>query len=164
MNKDKWAIKRGGIVRVTSSMIQRLKREASRSPFGRARICLHQDPKGPVQEMVIALDEASYIKPHKHVDREESLSVIQGSLCLVTFDAKGEIKEKIIMGGRRSPGVHLCKIRKNILHTMLPLSKFVVYHELIQGPCCNGKGSTIASWAPHEKDPGGIQSLWARIL
>ena len=60
----------------------------------RARICLHNSDKSKLHEMIIILAKDTYIRPHKHFNKAESLHVIEGSADAIFFDDKGNIIKK----------------------------------------------------------------------
>ena len=45
--------------------------------------------------MFIALSDETYIRPHKHLNKSESLHVLEGSADVVFFDEKGKITKII---------------------------------------------------------------------
>lgn len=135
-----------GIIKIEKGEIIRLKSLAKAAPLKRARLCLHKDESDPLQEMVIVLHRDSYIKPHRHKEKDESIHLISGSFYLFTFDALGRIAERVLMKQNGSGSYSLCRVRKNVWHTIVPLSKFVVFHELIRGPFRAAKAKELAPW------------------
>lgn len=109
---------------------------------------MHKDEKDPLQEMVIVLCKDSYIRPHRHKGKDESIHVMEGAFYLVIFNANGLVVEKILVKKNSSQGYPLCRVKENMWHTVIPLSDFVVFHEIIRGPFRGSKGREFASWAP----------------
>lgn len=140
-----------GIIKINRVDIRIVKRHAVSAPLKRARICLHKDKNDPLQDMVIALCKDSYIAPHKHERKVESLHAIEGSFYLVTFDTSGRVIEKVLVNQKNPRGLLVCRIKKNIWHTVIPLSAFVVFHEIIRGPFQGETRKEIADWAPKKE-------------
>lgn len=77
------------ITTVSSDLIGKLKGMALNAPLKRARLCLHLSTSDTVQEMVIALHETTYIRPHRHPTQSESFHMIEGSVLVAFFDDQG---------------------------------------------------------------------------
>ena len=71
------------------------KEAAARAERGRARICLHQDPGDPVQDMVIVHTARSFDRPHRHLDKSISILVLEGALLIPLFNDEGQVVERI---------------------------------------------------------------------
>ena len=93
------------------------------------RLCLHTSTKSKHHDMIILQQRKNFYAPHKHLRKGETYHIIKGSMACVLFSEKGIVKL-------------ICKLKKNdifrtptnIFHTMLPISKFVIYHESKTGP------------------------------
>ena len=53
-----------------------LKREAATTPRRRCRLCAHPDPAAADHAMLIAMRGEGYVRPHRHLGRSETLTVI----------------------------------------------------------------------------------------
>ena len=137
-------------ITLTENLINTLRGIASESPLRRARYCFHKDENDPVQEMVIAFFQNSYVAPHRHNGRPESLAVIQGKAAVFIFDDNGMVKNCFFLGS--SPGdIPFYRINGNIWHTLIPCTEFLVVHEISRGPFSK-KNNDSAPWAPDGKD------------
>ena len=75
-------------VTVDADAIQRLKQSAAVVPKKRARICAHGSSAAALHEMLIVLDGATYIRPHRHHGKCESMHAIEGRAALIYFTRK----------------------------------------------------------------------------
>ena len=60
--------------------------EAFRSPLGRARVCLHENPNVGAQCMQVCITRASVVPLHRHLNCNESYIVEYGVLGVAVFD------------------------------------------------------------------------------
>ena len=88
----------GSITCINNDDLLRIKEDAYASRLRRSRICVHESADDPVQEMIIAICQDSYIAPHKHVGKTESFHVIEGQADIYFFDACGKMMEMITNG------------------------------------------------------------------
>ena len=86
------------IVKIGPSDLETLKQSLAQSSLGRSRICAHKQATDTLHEMLIALAQKSYIRPHKHFGKSESFHVIEGELDVVLFSDSGEITDVIPLG------------------------------------------------------------------
>lgn len=150
------------IAEIGRDQVGRVKCAAKASPRSRARICLHHDVDDGVQQMVIAFYRDAYVRPHRHLGKSESYHLIEGELELVFFDDAGEPSRRVRMSPLGDGGTFLYRLSNSLWHTFLPLSEFVVIHEISEGPF-RDEGSEFAPWGPEESDAEGIQAFLAKI-
>ena len=106
------------------------------------RICLHTKKNAKHHDMIILQQQKNFYSPHKHLRKGETYHIIKGSMACVLFSEKGKINS-------------ICKLKKNDIfrtpinkfHTMMPLSKFVIYHESKTGPFLKNKDSVFSKWS-----------------
>ena len=55
------------------------------------RLCAHPAVDDRLHEMVIAMARETYVRPHKHVNKSESVHVIEGLADAVLFDDAGNV-------------------------------------------------------------------------
>ena len=109
--------------------------------FKDVRICLHEKPTDKQHDMIILQQRKNFYKPHKHLKKGETYHIMKGSMACVLFSNNGKINK-------------ICKINKsnifrtpiNTYHTMLPISKFVIYHESKPGPFLKKNDSIYPKW------------------
>jgi cupin fold WbuC family metalloprotein len=129
-----------------------LKEEVERATRGRVRICAHPTVSHHLQEMFIVLSPRTYIRPHKHLGKTESLFVVEGAADAVFFDDDGAIVDVFRLGDYSSGLPCYYRIDEPVYHTLVVRSGVFVFHETAQGPFVPDS-SVGAWWAPPEGDP-----------
>ena len=127
--------------------LDQVRQMAEQSPLRRARLCLHRDHNSLVQEMVIALFEDSYVRPHRHQHKSESFHVIEGRLAVLLFDDTGRLIRRVELEPPGSAQASLYRLASSLWHTAVPLSRCVVFHETTSGPFSKAD-TEYAEWAP----------------
>ncbi len=128
----------------------------------RVRLCVHQNIAEKLQEMLIALEKGSYIRPAKHIHKEESMHVIQGVADLVFLDKKGCVRDIVFLGTLASGRQFFCRIPKGACHTLLIRSKIFVFHEVAEGPF-RRSNTVFPPWAPEDQNSTQTRKLMRRI-
>ena len=137
------------VMDVGEEWINILKMEAEQSDKHRARLCLHQDPKDLIQEMIIVLSQKATIRPHRSPNKPETISVLEGKLKLFMFDDEGTIKKTLYMEGTSNRYPSIIRMSSGPWYTYIPLTEFIVIHEVTSGPF--RKDDTIfPNWGPEE--------------
>ena len=150
---DEVYLARSPIGQVTRDDIQFLKNKAMENPRGKCRLLLHQNVDDVFHEMVIVHTQGKYIRPLKNVVGGKSFSVIEGAFSLVSFDGLGNVVSLQNVGEYSAGGVFTVRISDNRYHTLVNLTRQVVFIETCLGPF---KGSEFAPWAPEE---GTVESV-----
>jgi cupin fold WbuC family metalloprotein len=150
------------IFTVSEHMMIELKREAKKDPKGVVRICLHRNKSDVVQEMIIAMRNGSYIRPHKHINRTESFHIIEGNITLLFFDNDGNVNRKIDMSSKESKKPFIYRLSSNIFHMVIIQSKLAIIHEVVTGPF-GESNSEFAAWSPKKEDKAGIHAFLERL-
>ena len=136
---------------INNELVEQIVKEANQSQRHMARLLMHFDHENPVQEMLIAMGRECMVAPNRSVGRSESLQVFRGELLLVIFDDNGNIVKKIEMEPYGSDKTFLYRLSSSPWHTMIPLSKIVVVHEVIEGPFVNSS-DPLPEWIPSDAD------------
>jgi len=139
----------GSIVELGADWLSRLKTEATNSPLGRCRVCVHVDDAAMVQEMILALRQDVLFRPHRHPNKTESFHMIEGALDIVVFDAGGTPLRKVelaAIGGGKS---FYYRLNESLYHAILPRTPLVVFHETTTGPFSK-TDADFADWAPQQ--------------
>ncbi len=139
------------LVKVSSADIAILKEKALANERRRIRLCSHKDVNDPVHEMLIIHTKDAYVRPHKHINKNESLHVIEGSADVVLLDDQGEVTEVIPIGEYASGREFYYRLATPLYHTMIIRSNFLVFHETTKGPF-QRSDTVFAPWAPEEKN------------
>ena len=136
---------------INNELVDQIIGEAKQSQRHMARLLMHFDHEDPVQEMLIAMGRDCAVMPNRSPGRSESLQVVKGELLLIVFDDNGNVLKRIEMGPYGSDKTFLYRLSSTPWHTMIPLSKIVVVHEVIEGPFSNSS-DPMPDWVPENPD------------
>ena len=90
---------------------------------------MHSNPSASHHDMIILQQRSNTYLPHKHLKKGETYHVIFGKMGCVLFNNDGKIKKICVL----KKG-NIFRVPKKTYHTMLPISKYVIYHESKIGP------------------------------
>lgn len=139
------------IITLRPEYIEFMKKGAARTRRKRIRLCTHKNVNTILQEMFIVHTKDTYVRPHKHLHKVESIFVVEGRADIMVFDNKGRIDRLIRMGAYESGRTFYYRIDHPVYHSMIIKSEYFIFHEVTNGPF--NKSETIdAPWAPEEKD------------
>ena len=93
------------------------------------RICMHPGPAANHHDMIILQQRSNSYPPHKHLRKGETYHMIIGKMGCVLFNNNGKVKKMCVL----KKG-DIFRVPKKTYHTMLPISKYVIYHESKIGP------------------------------
>jgi len=150
------------LVEVSCADTQYLKDKAEKNERERIRLCTHQDENDKLHEMLIVHKRGAYVKPHKHLNKSETVHIIEGKVDVIVFDESGNIVNVINMADYRSGNIFYYRMSVPLYHTLLIHSEFLVFHEITNGPF-NRKDTVFASWAPDENDLSSIIDFLNKI-
>ena len=129
------------------------------SPRHRFNFMLHKNLSEDLQCLVNAVNENSYVPPHRHIsaeDRRETFTIERGHLWIVIFEENGKIKEKIKLDAKDPNAQKTFVIETGAIHTVVSDGPFVVL-ELKQHPeggyDKNTDKEMFPKWSPPEKSP-----------
>jgi cupin fold WbuC family metalloprotein len=131
--------------------IAALKMRVHENERHRIRICTHLDVQDSLHEMFIVHVKDAYIRPHKHLNKPESLLVLEGTATLIIFDDEGTPFQEIQLGDYLSGKQCYCRVSQPLYHTLFITSEYFVYHEVTTGPFVREE-TVFAPWAPAEDD------------
>ena len=132
---------------INNELVEQIIKEASQSQRHMARLLMHFDHEDPVQEMLIAMGRDCAVIPNRSVGRSESLQVVEGELLLIVFDDNGGVIQQVEMGPPGGGKIFLYRLSSTPWHTMIPLTKMVVVHEVLQGPF-KKLSEPLPDWVP----------------
>jgi len=136
----------------SSDYINKLVIEARNNQRLRKNRNIHSSFDEPCQRLFNAIEPDSYIRPHRHLDRDELLIAIQGLMAVIRFEDDGDIRGVELIG----PGFidHNISIGVEIFpgewHTVLSLECGSVLLEVKEGPFNPNQPKEHAKWAPCE--------------
>jgi cupin fold WbuC family metalloprotein len=144
-------IAEGPLVNVGAETISLLVERAKMAPRLRVRLCAHPDDQDPLHEMIIVMAEGTYIRPHRHTNKSESMHIIHGFADIVRFSEEGDIDQIIQLGSFESGQTFFQRVSDSRYHTLMLRSAYVVVHETTNGPFQAGQAQ-FAPWSPDEND------------
>lgn len=137
---------------MTSRLLDQAVEGARQSPRLRMILPLHKSADATLHRMFNAMQPGTYIAPHRHFcpPKAESILVLRGAMCFITFDDSGLVQQMIdVTVGSDVFGVD---IEPGIFHTFLILQPDTVMYEVKPGPYAPIDDKDFATWAPREGD------------
>lgn len=150
------------IVRVNRGLTTELQLGARANTRHRMRLCAHAAIDDLLHEMVIALAKDTYVRPHLHVGKSESMHVIDGEADFVTFDEHGEVSEVLHLAPYASGQTFFLRMAVPRYHMLLVRSEVLVVHETTNGPL-RPDDTVFAPWAPDGGDADGRGTFLTRV-
>lgn len=150
------------IYNIGESEIKFLIHQAKKTKRKRYRLCLHNDNNHAVHEMFIVHPKDAYVKPHKHIQKSESLFVLKGEVDYVTFDDYGKINKVFHLNCLAKKGQSFISLRKDIFHTMIVKSQWLVFLETTSGPFKKNE-TVFSSWSPNEEDTTEVKKYISKL-
>lgn len=141
----------GPIVTIDGDALDFLRHAVLAAPRQRVQIDLHGDDGDSLRDVIVAIRPQSYIRPHKHPGKSESLHVIDGKVDVVIFDELGEIVEVLALSSDASAGGCSFRISKPLFHSLVIHSEILVAHEITDGPF-RPNDTVLAPFSPDEAD------------
>jgi cupin fold WbuC family metalloprotein len=141
----------GPISTIGPEEIEILRAAVRMTPKGRARINAHGQGDDPLHEMIIAINHASYIRPHKHPGKSESFHIVEGAVDIIVLDDVGEILRIVSLSAPGGEGAFYYRMSAPFFHTLMIRSELLVVHEITNGPF-EPKGTIFADFAPTDED------------
>jgi cupin fold WbuC family metalloprotein len=142
----------GGFLAADDGIVALLKEKALQAPRRRCRLCFHESAEAAQQEMLIVMNRASYVRPHRHFGKVETLTIVEGGCDAVLFDDTGKVTRTIAMSPAAAGGSFFYRMPSGIFHTLIFRSEWLVFLETTIGPFDRAMTET-ADWAPPETDP-----------
>jgi cupin fold WbuC family metalloprotein len=141
----------GGFLAADATIIAMLKGRANAAPRRRCRLCFHADEDAAQQEMLIVMHRSSYVRPHRHRGKVETLTVVEGQCDALLFNEAGHVTQLISMSPAAEGGSFFYRMPPGLFHTIIFRSEWLVYLETTIGPF-DRANSEAADWAPPETD------------
>ena len=142
----------GPISAIGQRELDTLRAAVKASAKRRARINTHPDGDDALHEMIIAIDPASYIRPHKHPGKSEAFHIIEGEVDIVVFTEAGEIDRIIPLGPPGSGRAFYYRMSSAFFHTLVIRSDILIVHEITNGPF-RPAATIFADFAPDDREP-----------
>jgi cupin fold WbuC family metalloprotein len=150
---------------IDEALMLDLAAQADASPRRRAIVRFHEHEE-PVQRMLNALRDDSYVQPHRHADPDkvELFAALSGKFLVLEFDDAGAVTSHAVLS---SDGpVRGAEIRPRTWHALLALTPVAIALEIIEGPFEATTHKKFAPWAPEDPVEGlaWIKGLAAGLL
>jgi cupin fold WbuC family metalloprotein len=102
--------------------------------------------------MIIAIEPASYLRPHRHPGKSEAFHIIEGKVDVVVFRDDGEIAQIVSLAEKGGARPFYYRMSEPLFHTLLVGSDLLIMHEITNGPF-RPEGTAYAEFAPAEGEP-----------
>ncbi len=133
---------------VTRELLKLVTEEAVSSPRLRKNHNMHKHDGSVCHRLLNAIEPASYIRPHRHLDpeKDEAFIILNGKLGIIIFSEDGVVTEKVLLSNQS--GNLAADIPYGVFHTAVSLEPGTVFYEAKAGPYLPLSESETASWAP----------------
>jgi cupin fold WbuC family metalloprotein len=135
---------------ISKQTLSELTGQARTNPRLRKNLNLHPNDDFPAHRLLNAMEPASYIRPHRHLDpnKAETFIIMAGRLGVLLFDDNGEVVEKLLLD---AAGDNLgVDIPAGVFHTAVSLEEGTVFFEAKVGPFRLLTEEEKAPWAPED--------------
>jgi len=135
---------------IQNSMVDEAIKLSRISPRKRIILPFHKSSEDTLHRMLNVVQPGSYIRPHSHLEtgKSESIIVIRGGICYITFDPSGNIKShQNIFAGTEIFGVDS---EPHVIHTFFALKEDTVVFEVKPGPYIKELDKGFEPWSPEE--------------
>ncbi len=144
---------------IESTRIEEAISLSKESPRKRIISPFHKSADNTLHRMFNVVQPGSYIRPHSHMaeQKSESVVVLRGAICFVTFDENGKVlAHHNLYANSDVFGVDL---EPNVIHTFFALEEDTVVFEVKPGPYIKQSDKGFASWSPEEHTPEAAKFL-----
>jgi len=144
---------------VTSELLKQVTEEALKSPRLRKNHNIHKSDNSVCHRLLNAIEPASYIRPHRHLDpeKDEAFIILSGKLGIILFSEDGAVTEKVLLS--HQSGNLAADIPHGVFHTAVSLESGTVFYEAKAGPYLPLTESETAVWAPTDGSEEAVAYL-----
>ena len=138
---------------ITTDLLQQLSEQARSSARLRKNHNIHCCDESRCHRLLNAIEPASYVRPHRHLDpeKDEAFILMSGKLGVVTFSDDGAVAETVLLS--HGSGNLAADIPSGTYHTAIRLEAGTVFYEAKAGPYLPLSDAEKAVWAPADDDP-----------
>lgn len=130
------------------SLFDELSAEAAAAPRLRKNRNFHRVNEDPAHRLLNATEPGTYVQPHRHADKDETLVVVRGRLGLVLFEEGGQVAAaELLEAGGELVGANL---PAGTYHSLVSLEPGTIFFESKAGPYRALSAAEVAPWAPAE--------------
>ncbi len=127
---------------LTTALLDELTQQARKSPRLRANHNLHTEAGDPIQRLAIAMEPATYVRPHRHHHTFEMLMPLRGRFVVLLFDNHGVVTSRTVLGEECS----VIEFPADTWHGVLSLDAGGVIFEVKHGPYDPATNAEFAPW------------------
>jgi len=144
---------------VTLELLSQISDAARKVPRLRQNHNMHPVNESRCHRLLNAMEPASYIRPHRHLDpeKDEGFIVMSGRLGVITFAGDGTVAETVLLS--HETGNLAADIPHGVYHTAISLATGTVFYEAKAGPYRPLLEDEKAVWAPDDSDPSAQEYL-----
>lgn len=135
---------------INKQTLNQLSELARTNPRLRKNWNIHPNDDFPAHRLLNAMEPASYIRPHRHLDpnKDETFMIVRGKLGILIFDEDGKVIETTLLD---AAGDNLgADIPAGVFHTAVSLQEGTIFFEAKAGPFRMLMEEEKASWAPED--------------
>ena len=134
-----------GVTSIDGDFIISLSEKAKKSQRKRVVHELHASHQSPCQRILNAIEPESYIRPHRHVDRDEYFTCLSGCLICIFFTEDGQIEDVVDISVHSDVASIIVGVEIARWHTVLSLKSGSVLFETKDGPFIPALSKEFAS-------------------
>lgn len=144
---------------ITRELLGQVSEAARTSPRLRKNHNIHPADESRCHRLLNAIEPASYIRPHRHLDpeKDEAFILLSGRLGIVVFTPEGLVDQAVVIS--HESGILAVDVPHGIYHTAVSLQSGTVFYEAKAGPYLPLLEAEMAPWAPAEGGPGAVSYL-----
>jgi cupin fold WbuC family metalloprotein len=144
------------MIEISNGDLSALVAHAQNADRRRHNLNIHSSPNDPINRLLNAVEPGSYVRPHRHPDKVETLVAVAGRFELLFFDDSGRLSRRSALGGN---GAVLIEYPTNTWHSLIALESASVFFEVKAGPYLPVKPEDYLPGWPLEQSPGVALAL-----
>jgi len=148
---------------VSAGVIEILKSAARTNSKRRARFCAHPSAEADQHDMLIVSHRDTYVAPHRHLDKSESFTILEGAALVLLFAESGPLRQIEKMGALGSGLPFFYRMPPLQFHSLAIESELLVFLESAKGPF-RADAMENAAWAPGPADAENGKRYIASLL
>lgn len=142
---------------LSSASFEDLKEKALKAGVKKARICAHPSIEATLHEMFIYHAKEAYVRPHKHINKIESFTVMEGEADAIFYDEQGAITRIIPLGKSKERAIYY-RLSTPTYHSLVIRSDYILFYEATQGPF-KREDTLFSEWSPEEGSESLVQEF-----
>jgi cupin fold WbuC family metalloprotein len=143
---------------IDENFMNKMSLEAKASTRKRVHHNIHKTLDEQIHRLVIAAEPETYMRPHRHTDKWELLTLLRGSASIIIFNDNGTISSKITLS-ESSDGAKSLEIPAGLWHVFFVNDPDTILIEVKSGPYLPIEEKDFANWAPPENTSNIVKTL-----